>query len=57
MVNLPIVCGWTGAKERIVDGIEKQGFLCHVRPSDFAFLPLPPDYGTYVKGLYRYGDV
>ena len=48
---LPIVSGWTGAKERIVGGSGKQGFFCHVRPTDFAFLPLPLDYGTYVKGL------
>lgn len=48
---LPIVSGWTGAKERIVGGSEKQGFFCHVRPTDFAFLPLPLDYRTYVNAL------
>ena len=51
MINPPSVSGWTGAKERIVGGSEKHGFLCHVRPTDFAFLPLPSDYGTYVTDL------
>jgi CelD/BcsL family acetyltransferase involved in cellulose biosynthesis len=48
---LPIVSGWTGAKERIVGGSEKNRFFCRVRPTEFAFLPLPGDYGTYLQGL------
>jgi len=48
---LPIVSGWTGARERIVGGSEEQGFFCRIRPTEFAFLPLPLDYQTYVSGL------
>lgn len=31
MINLLIVSGWTGAKEKVVGCSEKLGFFCHVR--------------------------
>ncbi|MGH8636023.1 MAG: GNAT family N-acetyltransferase, partial [Burkholderiales bacterium] len=47
----PLMSGWTDAMERIVGGSAEQGFFCHVRPAEFAFLPLPPDYQAYVSSL------